>query len=224
MRILLIDDSQEIIDFLKVGLKPEGFIVDTAEDGDNGSFLARTNDYDLILLDYLLPKKDGLEVCNEIRRDGKAIPILVLSARDETEIKISFLNAGADDYLIKPFAFSELLARIKALLRRPREMEKDILRIDNLSIDINSYSVKRGSAKIYLTRREFSLLEYLMKNRGKVLSRGMIMEHVWDMETDIFSNTIETHILNLRRKIDIPGKKKLIHTIQGRGYKLDTKE
>lgn len=223
MRILLIDDSQEIIDFLKIGLKPEGFIVDTAQDGDKGSFLARTSDYDLIILDYLLPKKDGLEVCNEIRKDGNLAPILVVSAMAETEIKISLLNAGADDYIVKPFAFSELLARIKALLRRPREMEKDILKIDDLIIDINSYSVKRGSAKIYLTRKEFALLEYLIKNRGKVLSRGMIMEHVWDMETDIFSNTIETHILNLRRKIDIPGKKKLIHTIQGRGYKLDTK-
>lgn len=222
MRILLVEDSKELINFLRISLESEGFIVDIAEDGENGSFLGRTNDYDLIILDYLLPKKDGLEVCKEIRDDGKSVPILILSVKTEIDDKISCLNAGADDYLTKPFSFTELMARTKALLRRPKKLEKAILRIQDLVIDTNYYTVKRGIKDIYLTRKEFALLEYLLRNKGKVMSRGMIMEHVWDMEADPFSNTIEAHIANLRRKIDLPGEKRLIYTISGRGYKIDT--
>jgi DNA-binding response OmpR family regulator len=221
MRILIIEDSKEITNFLKLSLEGEQFVVDVAEDGEKGSFWARTNDYDLIILDNILPKKTGLEVCEEIRKSGKTMPIIVLSVRSETLTKIQLLNAGADDYLIKPFSFEELLARIRALLRRPKVIESEILQIDDLTLDTKKCLVKRGKKEIYLTRKEFMLLEYLLKNSGSVLSRGMIMEHVWDMNVDPFSNTIESHILSLRRKIDLPGKKKLIHTVSGRGYKIN---
>jgi DNA-binding response OmpR family regulator len=222
MRILIIEDSKEITNFLKLSLEGEQFVVDVAEDGERGSFWARTNDYDLIILDNILPKKTGLEVCEEIRKSGKTMPIIVLSVRSETLTKIQLLNAGADDYLIKPFSFEELLARIRALLRRPKVIESEILQVDDLTLDTKKCLVKRGKKEeIYLTRKEFMLLEYLLKNSGSVLSRGMIMEHVWDMNVDPFSNTIESHILSLRRKIDSPGRKKLIHTVSGRGYKID---
>ena len=221
MRILLVEDSKEIINFLKPSLEAELFAVDVAEDGEKGSFLGRTNDYDLIILDIILPKKGGLEVCREIREKGKTAPIIVLSVKTETVTKIELLNAGADDYLIKPFSLEELLARIRALLRRPKQIEGDILELDDLTLDTKRCTVKRGKREAHLTRKEFMLLEYLLRNKGIVLSRGMIMEHVWDMNVDPFSNTIESHILSLRHKIDFSGKKKLIHTVSGRGYKLD---
>lgn len=224
MRILLIEDNKEIINFLQKSLKAECYIVDVAEDGEKGSFLARTNEYDLVILDYILPQKDGLAVCKEIRKDGKTVPIIILTVKSEVEDKITLLNSGADDYLTKPFSFAELLARIKALLRRPKKVEKEVLKIDDLVVNTNGHTTKRGAKEIYLTRKEFTLLEYLIRNQGKVLSRGMLMEHVWDMEADPFSNTIESHILNLRRKIDFNGKKKLIHTVPGRGYKLDIRK
>lgn len=221
MRILVVEDSKEISDLLKTALKSEGFAVDVAEDGERGSFLARTNEYDVIVLDNVLPKKNGIEVCKEIREKGKTTPIIVLSIRSETTTKVDLLNAGADDYLIKPFSFEELFARIRALLRRPKRIEGEILKIGGLSLDTKRHVVRRNRKELYLTRKEFMLLEYLMKNRGIVLSRGMIMEHVWDMSADPFSNTIEAHILSLRRKVDADGKRKLIHTVPGRGYKID---
>ncbi len=222
MRILLIEDEKGIVDFLKPSLEAEPFVVDIAIDGERGSYLGRTNDYDLIVLDNILPKKNGLEVCKEIRKAGKTLPILVLSVKTETITKIELLNAGADDYLSKPFSLEELRARIRALLRRPKQIESEILTINDLTLDMKRCAVRRGKKEIYLTRKEFMLLEYLIRNPGIVLSRGMIMEHVWDMNADPFSNTIESHILSLRRKINFPGKKKLIHTISGRGYKIDS--
>lgn len=220
MRILIIEDDKGISDFLKVSLENECFVVDTAEDGEKGSFLALTNDYDLIILDYILPKEDGHQVCEKIRKKGRTVPILILSVKSEVVTKVDILNIGADDYLTKPFSFEELLARIKALLRRPKQIESEVLKIDDLILDTKKHLVKRGKKEIYLTRKQFMLLEYLMKNQGMVLSRGMIMEHVWDMNTDPFSNTIEAHIRILRRKIDLPKRKKLIHTIPGIGYKI----
>ena len=222
MRILIVEDEKDILTFLKSSLESECYVVDTASDGEEGSFIARTNDYDLVLLDNMMPKKNGLKVCEEIRRDGKTVPILILSVKSETTTKVDLLNAGADDYLTKPFSLDELLARIKALLRRPKEMQDELFKVDDLMIDSNRHMVKRGDNEIHLARKEFMLLKYLMKNEGIVLSRSMIMEHVWDMTADPFSNTIESHILSLRRKIDFKDKKKLIHTISGRGYKLDT--
>lgn len=222
MRILIIEDEQKIIDFLKPSLEAECFIVDAALDGEQGSFLARTNEYDIIILDLMLPKKDGIEVCKEIRAKEKTVPIIVLSVKSETASKVELLNAGADDYLIKPFSLEELLARMRALLRRPKQIESEVLQIDDLFLDTKKHQVKRGGKEVYLTRKEFILLEYLMKNQGIVLSRGMIMEHVWDMNADPFSNTIESHILSLRRKVDnVKEEKKLIHTVPGRGYKIE---
>ena len=220
MRILIIEDDKGIINFLKNSLEGENFVVDTAEDGEKGSFIARTNDYDLIILDKNLPKKDGNHVCADIRKIGKSVPILVLSVESGIDTKIKFLNDGADNYLTKPFSFEELLARIKALLRRPEKIERDVLEIRDLILDKNKKIVSRNNKEIYLTRKEFALLEYLMKNQGMALSRGMIMEHVWDMNLDPFSNTIETHILNLRKKIERKNTKQLIQTLPGRGYRI----
>lgn len=220
MRLLVIEDNADIIDYLKPSLKAEGFTIDTASDGQTGSYMARTNGYDLIILDNILPGKNGLEVCKEIREEGNDVPILLLSVRSEIEAKVKLLNAGADDYITKPFSFGELLARIRALLRRPKTIEGSVLTIDGVVIDIVGHTVKYGQKEIKLTPKEFSLLEYLMKNRGKVLTRGTIMEHVWDSDVDPFSNTIETHILNLRRKIRHVCKKDYICTIPGVGYKV----
>lgn len=220
MRILIAEDDKGIINYLKPSLEGENFIVDAVEDGEKGLYLAQTNDYDLIILDNILPKKEGYKICEEIRKDGKTVPIMMLSVKSEIETKVKLLNAGADDYLTKPFSFEELRARIKALLRRPKKIENQILKVDDLVLDKSRQTVARGKKEIYLTGKEFSLLEYLMKNQDTVLSRGMIMEHVWDMNADPFSNTIEMHILNLRRKIEQKNKKKLIRTVPGRGYKI----
>lgn len=224
MRILLIEDDKDILVFLKSSLEEECFVVDVSSDGKEGSYLARTNEYDLIILDYMLPKLNGFEVCKQIREDGKETPIIILTVKTELDDKVALLNLGADDYLTKPFSYKELLARIKALLRRPKAIEKELFNVDDLIVDPAKHLVKRGDKIIYLTRKEFSLLLYMVKNQGLVISRGMIMEHVWDMNADPFSNTIESHILNLRRKIHFSNRKKLIHTIPGRGYKLDVRK
>jgi len=225
MRLLIVEDEVEILNFLKKSLESECYVVDIAKDGERGSYLARTNEYDLIILDNIMPKKTGLEVCEDIRRDGKNTPILILSVKSEITTKVDLFNAGADDYLTKPFSVDELLARIKALLRRPKQIESEVLQTNDLILDVSKHEVTRGGQEINLTRKEFMLLKYMMKNQGTVLSRSMIMEHVWDMSVDPFSNTIESHIVSLRKKVDLPGKKKLIRTVAGRGYKIeDVKE
>lgn len=225
MRLLIVEDEVEILNFLKKSLESECYVVDTAKDGERGSYLARTNEYDLIILDNIMPKKTGLEVCEDIRKDGKNTPILILSVKSEITTKVDLFNAGADDYLTKPFSVDELLARIKALLRRPKQIESEVLQINDLTLDVSKHEVMRGGQEINLTRKEFMLLKYMMKNQGTVLSRSMIMEHVWDMSVDPFSNTIESHIVSLRKKVDLPGKKKLIRTVAGRGYRIeDVKE
>jgi DNA-binding response OmpR family regulator len=221
MKILVVEDDPEIRESLKTSLEAESFAVDTATEGDEGSYLARTNDYDLIILDLGLPKKDGATICTDIRSAGKTMPILMLSVQADTQQKIKLLNAGADDYMAKPFSFKELVARVRALLRRPSQLQSNILEVDDLVVDISRQKVTRGNKEIYLTRKEFSLLEYLIRFKGMVISRGMLMEHVWNAESDPFSNTIEAHILNLRKKIDTAKKTKLIQTIPGRGYKID---
>ncbi len=221
MRILLIEDEKKLATFLKGKLEEKCFTVDIAHDGEKGSFFARTNDYDLIVLDNVLPKKSGPEVCKEIRDRGRHMPILVLSVKTETDAKIELLNAGADDYLAKPFSFEELLARIGALLRRPRHIEGQVLSVDDLTVNATTYTITRNKKEVYLTRKEFTLLWYLVRNKGVVLSRGMLLEHVWDMDTDPFSNTIEAHIASLRRKLEPRGARKLIKTVPGRGYKIE---
>jgi DNA-binding response OmpR family regulator len=221
MRILVVEDEKKIGAFLKAGLNEKCYSVDLAPDGERGSFLARTTEYDLIILDNILPKMTGLDICKDLRERGKIVPILMLSVRSDTATKVELLNAGADDYLCKPFSLDELLARVNALSRRPPVIESDVMKIDDLKIDAVNYSVVRGRKRLYLTRKEFMLLAYLLRHRGTVVSRGMILEHVWDMNGDPFSNTIESHISSLRRKVDLPGRKKLIHTVPGRGYKAD---
>ncbi len=220
MRILVVEDDPEIGQFLKHNLEAHAFSVDWEMDGARGSYLARTNDYDLVILDFGLPNKDGGVICAELRASKKHAPIIMLTVQSAIDTKIQLLNAGADDYLTKPFSFGELLARVQAILRRPRDVKNEIFEMDDLVLDVQKQSVARGGNAIYLTRKEFQLLEYLMRNAGNVVSRGQILEHVWDAEADPFSNTIETHILNLRRKIDRPSGTKLIYTVPGRGYKM----
>lgn len=220
MRILIIEDDEETAAALKVGLESECYSVDVEHDGEKGSYRARTEEYDLVLLDNMLPGKEGAEVCKELRQYKISVPVLMLSVQSEIDRKISVLNCGADDYMTKPYSFEEVAARIKALLRRPRAFLPSELRVGDLALDTAKYMAFRGKKRVYLTTKEFALLEYLMRNEGRVISRAKILEHVWDRETDQFTNTIEAHIYNLRRKVDIPGKKRLIRTVPGRGYTL----
>ncbi len=221
MRILIADDDKQLAKILKASLESECYVVDLVHDGADAIYNIKVNEYDVIILDNQMPEKTGIEVCREARQIECMVPILILSVLDESTTKADLLNAGADDYMTKPYSLAELLARIRALLRRPLQIEDEILEIDNLKVDTRRNHVERAGKKIYLTRKEFMLLEYLLKNQGLVMSRGMIMEHVWDMNADPFSNTIESHILNLRKKIDIEGENKLIHTVPNRGYKVD---
>lgn len=220
MRILVVEDDDGIREVLAQSLRSEAFAVDTAKDGERGSFLARTNEYDLVILDYLLPKKDGPAVCSEIRESGKDMPILALSVRSDIEDKVGFLSIGADDYLTKPFSYKELLARIRALLRRPRKQESEVINCGLISIDSTKQEVLCAKKSVNLTRKEYALLEYLARNQGEVLSRSSIMEHVWDIESNPFSNTIEAHIFNLRKKLG-ENSGALIATVPGRGYRLE---
>ena len=221
MRILIIDDDTALRTSLKSHLEAESFAVDTADNGNDGSYRARTNEYDAIILDLSLPRKHGYDACREIRQAGITAPILILSASVGVESKIRLINSGADDYLEKPFSYNELVARLRALMRRPQHLITNPLVLDDLVVDSAKQKVTRGDQLVYLTRKEFSLLEYLLRHRGKVVSRGMIMEHVWNADSDPFSNTIEAHVLNVRKKVDFVKKRKLIHTIPGRGYKMD---
>jgi DNA-binding response OmpR family regulator len=220
MRILIVEDRREISTLLKKALTQNSFSVDLADDGEKGSYLARINDYDLVILDNILSKKTGLQVCREIRESGKTVPILVMSVKPEPSTKVELLDAGADDYVARPFSLDELLARIRALLRRPRQLAGDVLSLGDLSLDTKAHTVHLANKEIHLTPKEFMLLEYFLRNKGAALSRSMILEHVWNMDTDPFSNTIESHVLSLRRKIDPDGKKSLIQTIPGVGYKI----
>lgn len=220
MRLLVIDDNQELVDFLVPALRKENFAVDSALDGDQGLYLAQTNSYDLIILDNILPGKTGREICTTLRQEESHVPILLLSVKTEVEEKVALLETGADDYLIKPFSYPELLSRIRALLRRPPVIQPTYLQVGQLIVNIQSQAVKRGTKEIHLTPKEFGLLELLLRHRGSVVSRGMILEHVWDINGDPFSKTIETHILNLRKKIDT-SKISLIKSVPGRGYKID---
>ena len=222
MKVLIVEDEKKVVNFLRHGLEAMLFTVDVAYNGKNGSYLALTGEYDIIVLDNMLPCKSGKEVVTEIRKAGKTVPIIMISALSEVQTKVDLFNAGVDDYVTKPFSLDELVARIRALERRPTHLIGDILTIDNLALDTRRSRVTRSNdTPIYLTRKEFALLEYFLRNQESVLSRGMILEHVWDMNTDPFSNTIESHILSLRRKIESPKWKKLIHTVPGRGYKME---
>lgn len=222
MKMLIIEDDHEICEFLKIGFEAEASTVDITHDGVNGSYMARTNDYHIILLDYSLPKKNGVMVCEEIRSAGRTVPIIFISVIGELYHKVDALEKGADDYVTKPFSFEELRSRVRAVTRRPHRIEGKILRVGDIILDREKQTVMRGNLGIYLTRKEFNLLEYLMSNQNTVLSRGVIMEHVWNADGDPFSNTIESHILNLRKKINAGRKKDLIRNIPGRGYMIES--
>ncbi len=220
MKILVVEDEAKIALFIKRGLKEEGFAVDTAGDGEEGHFLASTNDYDLIILDVVLPKMDGYHLCETLRKEGTKAPIIMLSVRDELKDKVQGLDRGADDYLTKPFEFEELLARVRAHLRKQKNGAPKRYEVDDLTLDLATQEARRGKKSISLTAREFSLLEYLMGHAGQVVSRTMLVEHVWDSRFDPTSNVIDVYINYLRAKIDDGSSAKLIHTVRGRGYVL----
>jgi DNA-binding response OmpR family regulator len=223
MRILIVEDEKRLAQFLKKGFEAESMAVDIAQDGDEGATLGREGDYDAIVLDLMLPGKDGLSVLREIRSAGKPTPILILSARGDVEDRIRGLNLGADDYLPKPFAFAEVLARVRALLRR-QSADGDrgsVLRADDLSVDLLSRKATRGGREIELTNKEFQLLEYLLRSKNRVLSRVLIIEHIWDMQFDGGTNVVDVVINRLRRKIDDGARHPLIRTVRGVGYVLE---
>jgi heavy metal response regulator len=218
MRILIIEDEGKIAAFLKRGLKEEGYAVDVAADGEQGHFLASTEEYDLIILDLMLPGMDGISLCRKLRSEGNEVKILILSVRDKVKEKVLGLDAGADDYLTKPFAFEELLARVRALLRKREAGSPTKFQVADLSMDLLTHEVMRAGREIELTAKEFSLLEYLMLNAGTVVTRTMIAEHVWDVNFDTFTNVIDVYMSYIRDKIDRKFPKKLIRTVRGRGY------
>ncbi len=220
MRILVVEDEKHIASFIKQGLKEEGYAVDVAHDGQEGYFLAGTEKYDLIVLDIMLPKIDGITICKNLRKDKITTPILILTAKDVVEDKVIGLDAGAEDYLTKPFAFKEFLARIRVLLRRKETLVSPKLQAADLVMDLLSHKVTRAGKEILLTTKEFLLLEYLMRRRGEVVSRTDISEHVWDIHFDTSTNIIDVHIHELRHKIDHGHKKELICTVRGRGYMI----
>ena len=219
MRILVIEDEKKIAGFIKRGLKEEGYAVDVAADGDEGYELASVNDYDLIILDIMLPKCDGVTLCKKLRSDRVETPVIMLTAKTSVQDKVTGLDAGANDYLTKPFAFEELLARMRVLLRRTVQPATR-LQVADLALDLLSHKVTRADRDIILSSREFALLEYLMRNAGAVVTRTMISEHVWDIDFDTSTNVIDVYINYLRNKIDAGFDKKLIQTIRGRGYML----
>ncbi len=220
MRILIIEDEVTLAEIIQRKLTDEYYVVDIASDGDSGLELLFVNEYDVVILDLMLPKKSGLELLSELRQAGHKVPVLVLTAKDKVEDKVEGLNIGADDYLTKPFAFEELLARIKALLRRKIKEENNILKNGDLIVDTAKYQVTRAGRKIPLTSKEYILLEYLMRNRGYVLTRSQIEEHVWEYGEFNSSNIVDVYIRFLRKKIDDDFEVKLIETVRGKGYRL----
>lgn len=222
MRILVVEDEHKIAHALKKGLEQESYAVDIAYDGKEGYDLASSESYDVIVLDVMLPYHDGFEVCTMLRKQGIRTPVLMLTAKGQTIDKVTGLNAEADDYLTKPFAFEELIARIRALLRRPRSLSPSVLTLDNLTIDTNTYRVKRGTTPISLTPKEYSLLEYLMRNVNRIVPKEDIISHVWNFDADILPNTVEVYIGYIRSKVDkpFPDRPSLICTVRGFGYKI----
>ncbi len=224
MRVLVVEDEQKINRTVCQALREESYAVDPAYDGEEAEQLSEINDYDLVILDIMLPKRDGLQVCADIRRRGDTTPILMLTAKDAFEDRVQGLDSGADDYLVKPFHMGELMARVRALLRRDAPAKSTRLQVDTLVLDTSSHRVTRDDAPIELTSKEYAMLEYFMRHPGQVLTRTMISEHVWDDEFDSFSNIIDVYIRRLRRKIDDNALVKLLHTIRGSGYLLGVQD
>ena len=223
MKILVVEDEHKIANSIKKGLEQESFAVDVAYNGADGFDLAASEDYDVIVLDLMLPDMDGLEICKKLRKEENIhTPILMLTAKGQLNDKVEGLNAGADDYLVKPFAFVELLARIKALSRRPKDNLGITLSIEDLSLNTITYEVKRGGKEIKLSKQEFALLEYLLRHKNKILTKEQIINNLWDYDADVLPNTVEVYIGYLRNKIDRPFPKnpRLIQTFRGFGYKI----
>jgi len=221
MRILLVEDEERIAAFIRKGLKEELYAVDVACDGAEALDIALAAEYDLIILDVRLPIRDGISVCRELRTQGNKTPILMLTARDTVDDRVLGLDAGADDYLVKPFAFKELLARLRALARRPAAVQDDTLRVENLTLDTRTHQARRDAQPIDLSAREYSLLEFFMRHPGQVLTRTQIAEQIWGYDFDVNSNVVDVYIRYLRRKVDDPYEPKLIQTVRGVGYKLE---
>ena len=224
VKILIVEDEAKTGDYLRKGLGEAGFVVDLARDGSDGLHLARTGDYDLVVLDVMLPGLDGWAVLRTLRRGGQELPVLFLTARDQVEDRVRGLELGADDYLVKPFAFSELLARVRTLLRRGKTKEPEVLRAADLELDLLRRRVTRAGTRIDLTAKEFALLELLLRRQGEVLPRSLIASQVWDMNFDSDTNVIEVAVRRLRAKVDEPFEPKLIHTVRGMGYVLEAAE
>ncbi len=225
MKLLIVEDEYKIAASLKKGLEQEKFVVDISHDGEDGYNLASTEDYDVLILDVMLPKMDGFEICRKLREAKKFTPILMLTAKGMLEDKIAGFDAGADDYLPKPFAFEELLARVRALSRRPKDVLNDNLSLNDLSLNTKTFEVKRDQRTIQLSQKEFALLEYMIRHPNQILSKDQIIQHVWDYDADVLPNTVEVYIGYLRQKIDksFINQAPLIHTIRGFGYKLGEK-
>lgn len=227
MKVLLIEDEQKIARAISAGLKQENMNVEIAEDGQTGYAMAKGDDYDVIILDRMLPGgKDGLEICKILRSEQDSTPIMMLSAKSQTKDKVAGLNAGADDYMVKPFAFEELLARIRALTRRPREMPQTTLTVGPLTLNTVTFQAERAGKRIVLTRTEYALLSYLMRNAGRVVSKNQIINQVWNFDSSILPNTVEAYIKYLRDKIDrpFPKERPVIDTARGFGYIIHTDE
>lgn len=220
MRLLLVEDDPRIARFVTRGLQEQAYAVDAVANGDDALYQAEINDYDLVILDVMIPGKDGFETCRAFRSSGKRMPILMLTARDAVEDRIRGLDAGADDYLTKPFEFGELLARLRALLRRPRDLQPSKIRVGDLELDTASQTARRGSTSIPLTAKEYALLEFLVRNANRVVGRSEIAEHVWDESFDPFSNLIEVYVNRLRHKLGEDDGKPLLQTRRGSGYIL----
>ena len=222
MRVLIIEDEHKIARALKKALEQETYAVDVAFDGDEGYAMATTEPYDVAIIDRMLPgEHDGIGIVQAMRAAKIHTPVLLLTALGSVAERTTGLDAGADDYLVKPFALEELLARVRALIRRPTELQPAILTAGDLSLDTIHYTVKRGDTPISLTSKEFALLEYLLRNQGRPISKEVIISHVWDYDADILPNTVEVYVKYLRNKIDVPFKKPLLHTVRGFGYKLE---
>jgi len=220
MRVLLVEDDRKVADFVARGLRAERYNLDVAYDGTVGWEMASSSPYDVIILDLMLPGINGVEVLRRLRARGGTAAVLVLTARDSTADKVELFEAGADDYLTKPFAFAELLVRVKALIRRPPAERAHVLRVDDLELDLLTQQVKRAGKRVDLTSKEYSLLEYLAAHAGQVLSRTMIVEHVWDESFENLTNIVDVYVRYLRTKVDDPFPTKLIHTVRGAGYSI----
>ena len=224
VRILLVEDEHKVASFIRSALEEQSYAVDVSHDGEEGYYLAESTDYDLVILDIMLPRLDGFQVLRQLRARRPALPVLALTARGSVEDRVRGLDLGADDYLVKPFALAELTARVRALMRRGVRESTAELRVDDLVLDSSRRRVMRAGHPIELSKKEYSLLEYLMRNANHAVTRGMIAEHVWDASFDSFTNVIDVHINHLRNKIDRGSSRKLIHSVRGVGYRISASE